>query len=157
MTHCLKTKPRYFNTILSGLKTFELRKSDRNYHINDELILAEYDTTFTGRKVSARISYILNVGDICQEAANYVILGLSMHDISEFQNIIDYVKSADWNNHVCFEQLCALWTAYCIHNHYECDTYAYDTKLRELYEEYAQHDVSLTVEQFDEYMCEHLV
>jgi len=65
MTHCLKTKPKYFNAILSGLKTFELRKSDRNYHINDELILAEYDTTFTGRKVSARISYILNVGDIC--------------------------------------------------------------------------------------------
>lgn len=157
MTHCLKTKPKYFNAILSGLKTFELRKSDRNYHINDELILAEYDTTFTGRKVSARISYILNVGDICQEAANYVILGLSMHDISEFQNIIDYVKSADWNNHVCFEQLRALWTAYCIHNHYECDTYAYDTKLRELYEEYAQHDVSLTAEQFDEYMCNYLV
>ena len=52
MTHCLKTKPKYFNAILSGLKTFELRKSDRNYHINDELILAEYDTTFTGRKVS---------------------------------------------------------------------------------------------------------
>lgn len=41
MTHYLKIKPSYFESVLSGQKTFEFRKNDRDYHIGDELILAE--------------------------------------------------------------------------------------------------------------------
>lgn len=33
--HILKVKDIYFNDILIGFKTFELRKNDRDYHVND--------------------------------------------------------------------------------------------------------------------------
>lgn len=33
--HILKIKDIYFNDILIGFKTFELRKNDRDYHVND--------------------------------------------------------------------------------------------------------------------------
>lgn len=32
--HILKIKDIYFNDILIGFKTFELRKNDRDYHVN---------------------------------------------------------------------------------------------------------------------------
>ena len=155
MTHYLKIKPSYFESISSGQKTFEFRKNDRDYHIGDELILAEYDTLFTGRKVAARISYILNADDICQAAAGYVILGITIHDISEFQVIVDYARNADFDNSICWEQLRALWTTYCIHNKYECDTSAYDSKLIEIWSCMNMNESEFS--RFDTYMCEHLV
>ncbi|WP_304234821.1 DUF3850 domain-containing protein [Jiulongibacter sediminis] len=40
--HRLKTWPEYFNKVASGSKTFEIRVDDRNFQVNDELLLEEY-------------------------------------------------------------------------------------------------------------------
>ena len=65
-THCLKTKPQYFEAVCVGAKTFEIRSDDRDFQVNDRVILVEYDqieNRYTGRVcpndgVTFRISYI---------------------------------------------------------------------------------------------------
>jgi Domain of unknown function (DUF3850) len=62
--HELKTHPQYFQAVLDGKKTFEVRLNDRNYQVGDELLLKEYDPItkeYTG-KVSKlyEITYILD-------------------------------------------------------------------------------------------------
>ena len=61
MKHILKLKDKYFDEVLSGRKSFELRKNDRNYSVGDTLILNEIDKNGkeTGRRLQKRISYIL--------------------------------------------------------------------------------------------------
>jgi ASC-1-like (ASCH) protein len=43
MKHRLKTWPEYFEALLSGKKTFEIRKNDRDYQVNDLLLLQKYN------------------------------------------------------------------------------------------------------------------
>ena len=33
--HNLKIKPQYFKDVVSGIKTFEVRKNDRNFKVGD--------------------------------------------------------------------------------------------------------------------------
>ena len=51
MTHALKCWPQYFQAIVSGTKTYELRREDdRRFSCGDTLVLQEYDPqshTFT--------------------------------------------------------------------------------------------------------------
>lgn len=61
-THELKTWPEFYEAIISGAKNFDLRKNDRNFQVNDYLVLREWDPatkTYSGRKTTRRISYIL--------------------------------------------------------------------------------------------------
>lgn len=52
MTHELKILPMYFQAVWDGKKTFEVRKNDRGYKLNDILILKEWDgTKYTGSAV----------------------------------------------------------------------------------------------------------
>lgn len=65
MIHELKTHSEYFKAILTGDKTFELRKDDRNFQRGDELLLKEYNpltNTFSGKFLHRRIKYILRGG-----------------------------------------------------------------------------------------------
>ena len=39
MEHELKIYPKYFEDVISGKKTFEVRKNDRKFNIGDILIL----------------------------------------------------------------------------------------------------------------------
>ena len=59
--HKLKTRPEYFNAVISGEKKFELRKNDRNYQIGDSFTLMEWSIAngYTGRQYSGRIKYVL--------------------------------------------------------------------------------------------------
>jgi hypothetical protein len=63
MRHELKSWPEYFERIADGTRTFELRKDDRGgFHEGDIVLLREWDPntqTYTGRSLSARISYVL--------------------------------------------------------------------------------------------------
>lgn len=61
-THELKTWPEYFNAIAKGEKTFEVRKNDRDFQVNDILVLQEYDPMtkkYTGVELTFRVGYIL--------------------------------------------------------------------------------------------------
>jgi hypothetical protein len=60
--HVLKTWPEYFDKILDGTKTFELRQDDRGFEVGNELLLCEYSPVcdqLTGRKVIRKVTYII--------------------------------------------------------------------------------------------------
>jgi hypothetical protein len=68
--HNLKTWPSFFEAVLSGAKTFEVRLDDRGFQAGDTVTLREYDPDmprksvlgepYTGRNLLARIGYVLH-------------------------------------------------------------------------------------------------
>ena len=61
--HQLKIWPEYFQPLIEGRKTFELRKADRDYRVHDEIWFQEFDPktqAYTGREAMAEITYILD-------------------------------------------------------------------------------------------------
>jgi Domain of unknown function (DUF3850) len=87
-THELKSWPEFFEPVASGVKSFELRKNDRNFQVGDELRLREYDPVkkhYTGRDIFATVIYVMHgVGTVGAIeplkglAGNYVILGIAV-------------------------------------------------------------------------------
>lgn len=74
--HELKILPKYFWSVMSGTKNFELRKNDRPYRVGDELLLREYDEgKYTGNRVRRKIRYILKDCPEYGLAPGYCILG----------------------------------------------------------------------------------
>jgi hypothetical protein len=63
MMHQLKIKPEFFEPLRTGMKRCELRKHDRNYSVNDILIISEFvedrEPQYTGRVVSMRITHMI--------------------------------------------------------------------------------------------------
>lgn len=61
MRHDLKIRPEFFRDVADGRKNFELRYDDRKYQVYDEICLMEwsFETGFTGRHITAEITYIL--------------------------------------------------------------------------------------------------
>ena len=51
----------------------------------------------------------------------------------------------------------SMWTTYCVFFRIECDTYEYDTTLREIYDSYCNSSKFKTFKNFDEFMCKYLV
>lgn len=83
-THELKAWPQYFQAVLDGRKTFEVRKNDRGFEVGDELHLVEFDPNpdpdepnFSGRHLHARVTYVL-VGGAFGVEAGHCVLGLAM-------------------------------------------------------------------------------
>jgi len=77
MIHELKTLPEYFNAVLSGEKTFEVRKNDRRFNKGDLLAMNEYDAKnqfYTGRSCLVYIDYILDNDDYCK--SGYVVMSI---------------------------------------------------------------------------------
>lgn len=74
----LKLHVDYFDDVADGVKTFEIRKNDRDYQVGNILVLREYDPidsytgAFTGRECRARITYITDYA----QKDNYVVLGI---------------------------------------------------------------------------------
>jgi len=63
--HVLKTWPKYFQAIIKGDKTFEVRRKDRNYKVGNILNLLEFDPVkndYTGKSIMVRVTYILDEG-----------------------------------------------------------------------------------------------
>jgi hypothetical protein len=76
--HELKILNEYFIHVKSGLKTFELRKNDRDFIAGDVVVLKEIDEekqSFTGRIISKNITYVLH-GGVYGLEKDYCIIGL---------------------------------------------------------------------------------
>lgn len=85
MVHTLKILPKYYKDVISGKKTFEIRKNDRSFQLDDILALKEWveEQTeiglkgyYTGSMVFAKITYIFDNPDYLKEG--YVILGIDI-------------------------------------------------------------------------------
>ena len=77
MIHELKTLKRFFEDVISGKKTFEIRKNDRNFQEGDLLALNEYDdhnAYYTGNSCLVYIDYILPDYDYNKEG--YVTMSI---------------------------------------------------------------------------------
>ena len=91
--HELKILPKYFNSVVSREKTFELRKDDRGFEVGDILILKEFnpnkkyetiegdESHFSGRKILKEINYILkDETESMGLSKDYSILGIKPID-----------------------------------------------------------------------------
>jgi hypothetical protein len=65
----LKVEPRFFDDLVNGKKSFEVRLDDRNFKFGDILHLWEWGSSglpgeggFTGREVTRQIKHILKGG-----------------------------------------------------------------------------------------------
>jgi hypothetical protein len=82
--HYLKLFERYYKAVVRGEKLSEVRYNDRNYRVGDTITLLEGKPgldgfEYTGRKISARISYIDGFG----LNAGYVNLSIKLIDESD--------------------------------------------------------------------------
>jgi hypothetical protein len=62
--HYLKTWPHYFKEVVDGIKTFEIRKNDRDFRIGDVIILREWNKkteSFSGKEKRVWISYVMEL------------------------------------------------------------------------------------------------
>jgi hypothetical protein len=93
MIHELKTWPRYFEAVVLGRKTFELRKADRTFVQGDTLILREWDPEsgeYTGRSVERRITYVTDASaQAFGMVPGFVCLGLDDGDHDRIQTELD--------------------------------------------------------------------
>ena len=79
MIHALKIFPEYFNKVISGEKTFEIRQNDRNFLVGDYIALNEFisESGYTGRSALYRITYVAGHGHPPVSLPDgYVILGI---------------------------------------------------------------------------------
>lgn len=76
--HELKCWPEFWKYMLTGEKSFEVRKNDRNFQVWDRLILKEWNPEseqYTGNIIVREISYVLHGGQLGIEDG-YCVLGL---------------------------------------------------------------------------------
>lgn len=71
MNHILDIQDKYFNDIKTGIKTFEIRRNNRNYAVNDTLTLVNLETNETLVKT---IIYVTDVS--IYDLENILILGI---------------------------------------------------------------------------------
>jgi ASC-1-like (ASCH) protein len=71
MNHILDIQDKYFNDIKIGIKTFEIRRNNRNYSVNDTLTLVNLQTNETLVKT---IIYVTDVS--IYDLEHILILGI---------------------------------------------------------------------------------
>lgn len=80
MEHELKIYPQYFDAVISGKKTFEVRKNDRKFHVGDVLVLKEWDNIkYSGREVKAKVIYLIDDKFIGIQPG-YVVMGIELEN-----------------------------------------------------------------------------
>jgi hypothetical protein len=84
MNHILKIWPQYYEPLLEGDKTFEVRQNDRGFQRGDALWFVEVSSDEphipTGRRATATVSYVHSGLGM---DPGYVSLGL--RDVEEFR------------------------------------------------------------------------
>ncbi|WP_348922050.1 DUF3850 domain-containing protein [Enterococcus rotai] len=73
--HDIKIKPKFLADIVSGVKTFEIRKNDRGYKKGDILNLQEFeDGSYTGNEIEVLVTYIPDF----PLPDDYVVMGIEL-------------------------------------------------------------------------------
>ena len=99
MIHELKILPNYFADVISGEKTFEIRKFDRPFHKDDLLALNEYDAErkcYTGNSCLVYIDYILDDNEYCKQG--YVVMAIKPCVVQKYVEPLDRMSlKADYS------------------------------------------------------------
>lgn len=72
--HDLKILPEYYEAVLEGRKSFEIRKNDRGFHEGHILKLSEYDpdrNLFTGNSLTVIVKYLTDY----EQKDDFVVMG----------------------------------------------------------------------------------
>lgn len=102
--HEIKLNTEFFDDVLSGVKTFEIRKNDRGYQIGDLLAMSMHNGKsylekwkgFYGNPqnalhetnlheadtIFARVVYISDY----EQKEGYIILGIELREVKKFEN-----------------------------------------------------------------------
>lgn len=75
MKHELKIQPQYYESVRKRVKTFEIRRNDRNFKVGDILVLNEFNpetNELTGKWIERKVVYIT---DYAQQE-NYVVMSI---------------------------------------------------------------------------------
>lgn len=75
--HILKCIDPYYSDVVSGKKTFEIRKNDRDYKVGDILILKQYNSKhniYTGKEVWCKVIYMVTDPEYCKDC--YCVMGI---------------------------------------------------------------------------------
>lgn len=62
--HALKILPEYYDAVLRRTKTFEVRRNDRAFKMDELLTLREFNRVtqdYTGREATFRIGFVLEL------------------------------------------------------------------------------------------------
>lgn len=73
--HDLKTWPQFFEKLVDGSKTFEIRYNDRGFEVGHKLRLREWDPEtgeYSGREVGRVVTYITSM----HQQYGYVVMGI---------------------------------------------------------------------------------
>lgn len=72
-----KILPRYYDAVVSNIKTFELRKDEDDIQVGDWLILQEWDgKEYTGRECGFQVRYVLRNAVEYGLMDGYCIIGI---------------------------------------------------------------------------------
>lgn len=78
MEHELKIYPKYYEDVISGQKTFEVRINDRKFQVGDILVLKEWDNIrYSGRVCNVIITYMID-DKFAGIMPGYVVLGIKL-------------------------------------------------------------------------------
>jgi hypothetical protein len=83
--HELKCWPQFFEAIIAGEKTCELRRNDRNYQVGDVLRLREWDPFrehYTGRHYKVRVTHIISAEQACALSPEALAPGFCIMSVS---------------------------------------------------------------------------
>lgn len=79
--HDLKTWPEFFEEVVAGNKTFEVRFKDRDYRVGDTLRLREWSLatqSYSGRETKQLVTYTMS--GRFGVAPDHIIMGLRSRD-----------------------------------------------------------------------------
>lgn len=94
MLHAVKIEPEYFNKIIEGKKTYDIRKNDRVYRVLDCIALNEYVLgKYTGRFI---LAIIVSIDEFpLYLDSGYVILQLKPLGLKENINHFEYYANPE--------------------------------------------------------------
>lgn len=98
VVHELKIWPEFFEGVVSGKKTFEIRRADRDFRVKDQLHLREWDPDkrdYTGRNCTVLVTCVLG-DDWPGISKGHVLMGITRFIAQPAQSagaIIDIIKA----------------------------------------------------------------